>query len=247
MNQTWFLPSRGSQRCKNPAVIFLAYAVLIRTLWRNYIQVWSPFFFFFFNEETLERVQKERRCFQEHKIGSVRKKLKRPVVILKYMKGFEEKNRGNKTSLNDSMRNFCLAQEFLDNQVNRILELVTEGVPGALSWKKKKKKVLMNWRFQVTDIDLPEGRVWMTSLWRSAPALGSIFLRTESGLSSSITPRMICSWEVALNVAAWPPDWWPHQVPPPGIQELSRAAKQASIFQQPRVGARAYLRQSLWL
>lgn len=45
-----------------------------------------------------------------------------------------------KTSLNDSRYNFCLAQEFLDNQVNRVLNLVTKGVPGALSWKK----VLMN-------------------------------------------------------------------------------------------------------
>lgn len=136
-------------------------------------------------------------------------------MVLK--KGTQKK----KTSLNDGRCNFCLAQEFLDDQVNRVLDLVTEGVPGALSWKK----VLTNWRFQVTDIHLPEGRCdWHLS----APALGSTILRTELDCSSSTTPSMIRSWEVALNVAAWPPDRWPYQDPPHSHLQYKNLAGQQS-------------------
>lgn len=158
-------------------------------------------------------------------------------MVLK--KGTQKK----KTSLNDGRCNFCLAQEFLDDQVNRVLDLVTKGVPGALSWKK----VLMNWRFQVTDIHLPEGRVWLTSLCSCA---GFYNPEDRAGLfffHNSQDALLLGSGTECCHMTTWSMTLPRPTTQPSAIQELGRAAKQVSTFQQPHVDARAQSQQSLWL
>lgn len=63
------LPSRGSQWCKNPEVIFLVYAVLMRPLLKNCIRFRPPPFPF--NVDKLETAQREGTQNRLHEEAAV--------------------------------------------------------------------------------------------------------------------------------------------------------------------------------
>lgn len=136
MIQRWLLPSRDSQWCKNPEVISLTWAVLMRTLLKNYIQFWSPAYFVLFGGETRES---SKEILSGTQNGSVRKKLRKPSYYFQvYERFFEKGPERKKTSLNDSRWDFSQGQECLTHQVNRTLELVTEGLLMPFSRGKNK-------------------------------------------------------------------------------------------------------------
>lgn len=122
MNQVWFLPPQGltmmQERsshfsricCANETIIKELYSVLMATVC--------------FRAEKPERVQRRERT--QNRLCE-EKAMTTQLLSSSIRKVLEKGTECKKTGLNDSRRDS--SQESLDNQVNRILELVTEGVP----------------------------------------------------------------------------------------------------------------------
>ena len=166
MTQTWFLPSRGSPWVKNPAVR--------GPLLQNCVQLWSsPFFLVLWRNESSQRERTQNRLCEE-------KATVTRLLPSSTWKASEKDTESKRTGLSDNRRDLRPTQECLDHQINRMLELVTEGVPRvAFSWKKI---LWVNRQFQVTTIHLPECHRVNLFIPRSSPVLSSMLLRGGVGL-----------------------------------------------------------------
>lgn len=106
-----------------------------------------------------------------------------------------------------------------------------------LPFPGKKKKKLMNWQFQVTDIHLPEdgGELYLCQgllRWGSMPLkLGQAFLFPQF-------PEWSALCKQPLNALEWPPDLQPHHQVPLNYLEYKVSVRRQGwelVLQQPRM------------